>query len=243
MELNVFYLNLLMVIKGGHHMNYILSFLNNYTVLALWFTLVFFSLSVVLAHIRQDNANIPLSAKAMWLILAVFTGPIALALYWAKGRQVQVYRNGSILLQRWYMYVGCGLGLIVGSFALVAIMTYTSFLENANLIVTSAIVLFSITVVSGAIGVYIFYRERGISFRHNMHEIFALRNIVLLGVVSFFLIETEMVFIQSSHIESPLFWMGVSSSLLAGLLFTYIVTEVQAFITNKKGANIFLFAP
>lgn len=87
-----------MMIKGGHRMSFISSIIHNQTVMAIWLFLVFFSLSVVLAHMHDDNADISFSMKGLWFFLVLMTGPIGLGIYWFEGRKGDRFSKSHISL-------------------------------------------------------------------------------------------------------------------------------------------------
>lgn len=205
------------------------TYLNNSTILLGWFGLVFFSLSVVLAHIRHDNAEIPWSAKCIWTVITIFTGPLGMALYWMLGRAHQRYTPGNVTLDTYYTYAGCGVGLMVGSILAVLLVTYTdlALLNTYQFTIVSMLLFFTTTI--GGIGAKVVYlEEKGIApghlFQAVMHS-----GIVTIVLISIVLTVTEVLLFDHTSITDPLFWAALSASLLIGLSLIYTVALVQTF--------------
>lgn len=191
--------------------------LTNPVVVAVWVVLVVGSLVVLAWDIHTNNAGMAPLMKYAWGLSTLYSGPIALAVYWYAGR-AQIAHD-SFWRGGWrsdtHCFSGCGAGEILGVVLLAGVLAVTSSAITA-VVTFSLAYLFGFALTVGPL------LQEGVGFSEALSDAFysETASITLMEIAA---IGTDVWLAGSAHITDLLFWTGLAFSLSVGYLVAYPV--------------------
>lgn len=188
-------------------------FLSNPIVLGVWLVLIAVSVGVLWWDLRRRNQVIGTLMKLVWTIIVLFSGPIALAVYWWSGR-TQISHD-SIWRGGWrsasHCYSGCGPGELVG-LIIAAAIGFGIF--GTSLITFLLAYLFGYALNIGPL------MEDGVPFREAAKESLYSETLSI-GVFEIVAVTTSLIIAPTAGVTSVLFWMSMFIGLVLGYLVSY----------------------
>jgi hypothetical protein len=186
-------------------------FLSSSIVLGVWLVLIAVSLGVLFWDLRKRNQAIGTLMKLVWTLSVLFSGPIALAVYWWSGR-TQIPHD-SIWRGGWrsasHCYSGCGPGEVVG-LVIAAVLGFGVF----GMVVLTFIFayLFGYALNIGPL------MEDGVPFAEAVKESLYSETLSI-GVFEIAAIGTDLILAPTAGVT--FFWMAMFVSMILGYLVTY----------------------
>lgn len=193
-----------------------------------WAILMVPSLAVLIHDLRRNNAHLMPLMKVVWILTALYSGPLGLAVYWTTGRK-EISRD-NIWRRSWrsvsHCYSGCGMGEIVGVFIAAGLLSLGNWWV--------AVITFALAYVAGyALTVGPLLQE-GVSFRTAMRDAF-LAETPSITVMEIVAIGADIVLAGGAKMSEPIFWSGLIFSLSLGLFAAYPVNVALIHYGVKEG--------
>lgn len=188
-------------------------FLSSPIVLGVWLGLIAVSLGVLWWDLWRRNQVIGPLMKLVWTLTVLFSGPIALAVYWWAGR-TQIPHD-SIWRGGWrsasHCYSGCGPGELVG-LTLAAALGFGVF----GMVVLTFIFayLFGYAFNIGPL------MEDGVPFAEAAKES-VYSETLSIGVFEIAAIGADLILAPTAGMTSVLFWMAMFVSMILGYFVSY----------------------
>jgi hypothetical protein len=193
------------------------SFLTNPVVVTVWVVLVVASLAVLGWDIYTNNVGMVSLMKFVWTLTVLFSGPIALAVYWYSGR-AQI-NHDSFWRGGWrstaHCFSGCGIGEVVG---IVLFSTVLAFMGTAAL----AIGTFVLAYLGGVVLNVGPLLQEGVGFREAIVDTLYSET-ASITVMEIAAIGTDLLMAGSAGFTELLFWTGMVLSLTVGFLVSFPV--------------------
>jgi hypothetical protein len=188
-------------------------FLSSPIVLGVWLVLIAVSLGVLWWDLRKRNQAIGPLMKLVWTLTVLFSGPIALAVYWWSGR-TQIPHD-SIWRGGWrsasHCYSGCGPGEVVG-LIIAAVIGVGIF--GTVLLTFFFAYLFGYALNIGPL------MEDGVPFGEAAKESLYSETLSI-GVFEIVAVGADLILAPTAGVTSVLFWMALFVSLSIGYLLVY----------------------
>lgn len=196
--------------------------------LALWVMLALLCCAVLLWDLRRHNAHIGSLMKAMWLLTALYSGPLGLLIYYYSGRR-QIRRD-SLWRQGFrsvaHCYSGCGAGEITGGLLAAGLLS----LGNTG----TALITFGLAYVFGygmSLGPLL---QDGTPVNQALLDtLYA--DTATIAVMEISAICLDLWLAASATPGDTLFWTSLLLSLTAGLIVAYPVNVALVYLGVKGG--------
>ena len=202
--------------------------LSDPAVIAVWVGLVAASLGILQWDLRRNSEALPSLMKAVWTLVALYSGPFGLALYWYAGRtgisHDSSWRRG--VRSTAHCYSGCGAGEIVGITLAQGVL--------ALAVGWVAAVTFGFAYLFGyalTVGPLV---QEGVGLREAMLDALYSEtpSITVMEVVA---IGADLLLASETHMGQPLFWMALALSLSLGFLAAFPVNLLLVHLGVKEG--------
>lgn len=191
--------------------------LTNPAVVAVWVVLVAASLAVLAWDLHEHNRETAPLMKFAWGLSTVYSGPIALAVYWFSGRSQiahdSTWRGGWRSVT--HCYSGCGAGEAVGVVVLAGVLAVTS-------TAITAVVTFILAYIFGFALTIGPLMQEGVGFGEALSDALYSET-ASIAVMEIAAIGTDIWLASSAHITSLIFWTGLAFSLSIGYFVAYPV--------------------
>lgn len=197
-------------------------------VIVLWVLLVVSSVGVLRWDLRRNSEALPSTMKAVWTLVALYSGPFGLALYWYAGRtgisHDSLWRRG--VRSTAHCYSGCGAGEVVGLTLAQGIL--------ALAVGWVAAVTFGFAYLFGyglTVGPLL---QEGVGLREALLDAFYSEtpSITVMEVVA---IGSDLLLAAGTHMGQRLFWMALALSLSLGFLAAFPVNLLLVHLGVKQG--------
>ncbi|MGB9965838.1 DUF4396 domain-containing protein [Halobacterium hubeiense] len=203
--------------------------LSDHRVLAAWAVLVAASVGVLWWDLRRHNEAIPSLMRGVWTLVAVYSGPAGLALYWYAGRtqiaRDSLWRRG--VRSTAHCYSGCGAGEVTGVVLLVGVLAI-----GDQLVTTLGTFAFAYT-FGYALTVGPLLQE-GETLATALADALYTEtpSITVMEVTA---IGTDVLLAGEATIGEPLFWGALAFSLSVGFVAAYPVNVALVRVGVKEG--------
>ncbi|AUV84375.1 copper oxidase (plasmid) [Salinigranum rubrum] len=197
-------------------------------VVAVWVLLVGASVGTLLWDIRNRNQALPSMMKGVWTLVALYSGPLGLGLYWYAGRtQIStdsLWRRG--VRSTAHCYSGCGAGEVVGITLAQGILALTVGWVAA--ITFGFAYLFGYALTVGPL------MQEGVAFWESMKDALYSEtpSITIMEVIA---IGADLLLASEAHMGDLLFWMALAFSLSLGFLAAFPVNVALVNFGVKEG--------
>lgn len=203
-------------------------FLESPIVLGIWLVLITVSLSVLWWDLRTHNQVIGSMMKFVWTLSVVFSGPVALAVYWWSGR-TQI-NHDSTWRGGWrstsHCYAGCGTGETIG------VPLATGVLGFGTLgVATTTFTLAYLFGYSFNIGPLM---QDGVPFWEAAKDSLYSETLSI-GVMEIAAISADLILAPSASITSITFWTALFFSLTIGYLVAFPINAGLVSLGVKGG--------
>jgi hypothetical protein len=189
-------------------------FLSSPIVLGVWLVLIAVSLGVLWWDLWERNHVIGSLMKLVWTLSVLFSGPIALAVYWWTGRtQIDhdsVWRGGWRSTS--HCYSGCGIGEVVGVSLASAVFGFG---------------VFGVVVLTFALAYFFGYLfnigpllQDGVPFREALTDTAYSETLSITGM-EIAAIGADLILAPSASITDITFWTALFLSMTIGYFLAY----------------------
>jgi hypothetical protein len=202
--------------------------LSDPAVMAAWVVIVVASVGVLWWDLRRNSEALPSLMKGVWTLVALYSGPFGLALYWYAGRtgisHDSLWRRG--VRSTAHCYSGCGAGEVVGITLAQGILALAVGWVAA--ITFGFAYLFGFALTVGPL------MQEGVAFREALLDAFYSEtpSITIMEIVA---IGADLLLASEAHMGQPLFWMALALSLSLGFLAALPVNLLLVHQGVKEG--------
>lgn len=204
--------------------------LSNPVVLGVWLVLMAMSMGVLWWDFRKQNQVIGSLMKLVWTLSVLFSGPVALVIYWWSGRtQIDhdsTWRGGWRSTS--HCYAGCGTGESIGVPLATAVL---------------GLGVLGVTVVTFALAYLFGYSlnigplmEDGVPFREAAKDS-VYSETLSITVMEIAAIGADLILAPSASITSVLFWSALFLSLTIGYLVAFPLNAGLVALGVKGGMS------
>lgn len=197
-------------------MSHAQTFLDQWWLVGLWFTVTAGCVAVLLRDLARCNPGIAGLMKYVWIFTTAYSGPLGLWIYWTCGRKQiardSLWRRGGRSVA--HCYSGCGLGEITGVFITVGLLSLGNWWVAGVTFVLAYVAGFALTV-----GPLV---QEGVGVRQAMLDAFysETASITVMEIVA---VSVDLLLARSATMADALFWASLVVSLTAGLAAAYPV--------------------
>jgi len=208
----------------------IIEILNSPNVLIAWLVLMLISLAIIIYDLWQNNKQLHLLMKVVWLLTVTYSGPVGLAIYYYSGRRQiskdSIYRKAFRSVS--HCYSGCGAGEIAG------VLIAAGLLSLGPWWVTG--ITFALAYVAGyalTVGPLV---QDGVGLKTALADAFYSET-ASITVMEITAIGVDLLLAGKSSISHVLFWTSLVTSLTIGLFAAYPVNIWLIKKGVKKGMH------
>lgn len=197
-------------------------------VAVLWTVLVGVSVGTLWWDVRKRNQALPSMMKGVWTLVALYSGPFGLGLYWYAGRtQIStdtLWRRG--VRSTAHCYSGCGAGEVVGVTLAQGILALAVGWVAA--ITFGFAYLFGYALTVGPL------MQEGVSFTQAAKDALYSEtpSITIMEIIA---IGADLLLASSAHMGDILFWMALVFSLSLGFIAAFPVNVGLVKLGVKEG--------
>ena len=204
------------------------AFLSQPAVLAVWAAVALGSAYVVWRDLAGPNAGMGRLMTAVWVLTALYSGPLGVLIYWKTGRR-QIARD-SLWRRGWrstaHCYSGCGMGEIVGLILAVGILALDTW--------PTALITFAFAFTFGLVLTIGPLMSDGVALGTATKDAF-LSETASITVMEVVAIGVDLWLSAGATIGQTLFWTSMAVSLTLGLLAAWPVNVALVALGVKEG--------